>query len=431
MNTLEHHQWVTYRLEQLGDDFRTAIDRFILNDHGTGLGHDVQRSLEILSVPIDADACTSGGETILIELRVQDSTSQVEVRFGSLSTSVLPRHEVIEKIQNLTALHRLHATDGKATLHASSAADASGRAILALGPSGAGKSTIAARFVEQGLTLLSDEQVTVYGDADLISGFTRPISLHVGGGGFVPRNNQADISGPVVSATALGGRYRLAAKPTLTVLLDRDSSSPARWSVLQPFDAVAGLSSNSLDIASRPYEAMHAMVSLATKAPTIRLQYHDSDEAAALLIRLLATPPRVGPTTWRMIASASDDTTANRSSRVTKWASDLITVVIDDRAAVYHSRHRSFVQLNESATMVWLSLEHGRRTVAREQVFLDRLEGLRLLDDDVDTRRRWRAQWLRARKPLERQWIGPPVRPLRSIRQTSPDDPPPTAPEHR
>jgi serine kinase of HPr protein (carbohydrate metabolism regulator) len=86
------------------------------------------------------------------------------------------------------------------TLHASTVA-IDGRAVLIVGPSGSGKSDLALRLIDQGFTLVSDDQTIVRREGDrLIASAPSQIAgkLEVRGIGIVDMPTRTDVPVAVV-----------------------------------------------------------------------------------------------------------------------------------------------------------------------------------------------------------------------------------------
>lgn len=406
-------RWLVYRVDRSSDGFRPVADRVVLVDHGTGLGVSVRRQLAPPAPPLDVDDPVDVVRELCLVLR-PGRAGRTLVEFAGSAPVAFADDEVVEQVLRWLTLERLAAGDGSATLHAGAVADESGAAVVMLGPSGTGKSTLAAHLVAAGMSLLTDEQLTVHPAGRTVSAFTRPIALRPSGREHAPAVGLRGRPNDRIAPVDLGSEHRLLAAPALLVVLRRDGTDPVAWRPLHTPNAIEALCANSLDLALRSGTVLPTLVSLAANTPTVELNYGASSDAAEALGALLADPPPSPKPEWRVIEPPRAPGPGARDA--VRWSPDVVTVVVGDEAVVYHRTIRLFVQLNRSATRLWLSLREGRRSTRREQPFLDELEWMRLLHDTPDRRRRRRAAFNRLLdRHGRRQWIGWPVRSVRAV----------------
>ena len=259
------------------------------------------------------------------------------------------------------------------------------RTVMVLGRSGAGKSTLIAHLGAQGFALLNDEQVALFPEHRLIGGFTRPVSIREEGLAHLPhtvRHDQAtdrippsaaprggsDLdadaspSNRLLTMEQLGTVHRLASRPSLVILPDRDDvAETVTWDRLAPAEGVLELCANSLDLARYPTEGLHAIGWLAATVPIFRLRYRDAADATAAIRHLLAEP-RQPTVRWEVKVSASGDR-PDQDRASTHVAPGVISLHIDDDIVLYNPTNQQVLRLNPSAASVWNTLpwDHGAR----------------------------------------------------------------------
>ncbi len=186
-------------------------------------------------------------------------------------------------------------------VHGGALVDGTGRAVLVVGASGAGKSTLVANLAAAGFDLLSDEQVSLHRSEGLVGAFTRPVAVKPGGTGHLPSSVGARVGETghtrLVAAEGLGTRHRVAARPALVVVPERDDlHARATTETLTPVEAVDVLAANNLDLARSPHDALSAFAWLACGVPFVRLRYREASDAVAVLRDIVGSPPEVAST---------------------------------------------------------------------------------------------------------------------------------------
>ncbi len=185
-----------------------------------------------------------------------------------------------------------------ALLHAASASDASGRAVLLPAASGSGKSTLVTALIERGLGYLTDDISAVDLSSGLIRPYPKPISTPVrlrrkfehaatipdahlewlGDEGFI---TAADVGAVIASPAA----PRMIVSPRYTPNAGTELTELSRAA------AVRLLIDQSFGIGSLGNEALTFVGALVADCRCYSLVYSDLAEAAAVVIDALGTDP--------------------------------------------------------------------------------------------------------------------------------------------
>lgn len=373
--------------------------RVTITDHGSGVGAEllsavlrpdeiglVERGLAdasnrpepaIDTAPVTgADPVFLEVDPVLVEARPDAVAPLVAVSLDGASGGAWDRAGAADELLGILTRKRLDGDSVWPRLHGGAVADGDGRAVVVLGRSGAGKSTLIAHLAHGGLTLVNDEQVTLYRPWGMIAGFTRPVAIKPGGAKFLPpglspRPVTVDVAHTeLFSAGELGTAHRLTAEPVLVVLPDRAShgrpaddatddshSSGVQSEVLGRAGAIEAMAANNLDMVNRPVAALEAFSWLAANVPVVRLTYAETADGAAAVRELLANPPKVDVVNW-IVHDASKDSDAELGEAGATIAAspEVVWVEIADDVVLYNRESRQLAVLNGSGSALWKTL---------------------------------------------------------------------------
>jgi len=244
-----------------------------------------------------------------------------------------------------------------AHLHGGAVARADGAAALVLGPSGTGKSTMVAHLAAAGLDLLNDEQVALHPARGVVGGFTRPLACKPASAVHFPEpiaTDAADAAGTtLVTAARLGARHRLAGRPVLVVVAERDESTEPAVEPLDRVSAAQALAQNNLDLLAHPHDALDAFGWLVTTAAVVRVRYRASAQGAALVRELLADPPDAPRGSWWV---RPQQPVADVGAGMLAPARDAVGLGFDDGALLLNTATATAVTCNAAAAELWASL---------------------------------------------------------------------------
>jgi len=250
-------------------------------------------------------------------------------------------------------------------LHGAAVATPDGAGVLMLGKSGTGKSTLAAHLVHRGFDLLNDEQVSVFAADRLLGGFTRPVDIKAGGAAALPRDVSAALTddgcGWRLSASRLGGRHVLSARPVVVVLPDRTTGSlePAVEAV-DPVEALEVLCLNNLDLERKVVPGLRALAWLAGNVPMVRLRYRSAESGARAIGDLVTDPPPHRPVPFSIDDHSARATPAVTSSgrMVERYGPSISTVSVEigDRVILFHRGSMAVARLNPAGARTWSRL---------------------------------------------------------------------------
>lgn len=256
-------------------------------------------------------------------------------------------------------------------LHAGCVDDA-GRGILLVGESGAGKSTMVAHLLASGASLVNDEQVRVDADAQLLSGFRRPLVLDPEGHRIVERLTSARPPHPdsrwLISPTDLAAEWCDDTPPALLVDLRR-GVVPATVTPLPAGEMLELLFRHTLDLTSAVEPSLRALASLVSCVPAVSVEYEEAADVVEAL-RATARRPAVSPEAWTLLDSA-------RSLPARSWRASLRqpvhTLVSASGGILYAAESRAVIRLNRAGATVWQALGE-RRARRSEKAFVEQLE---------------------------------------------------------
>lgn len=387
-------RWLIYRTDATRLPHRVVSDQVVLTDVDTGWGERIREELET-PPPAETDPVPSG-RIVEVTLRTAGE-NLVEIQCSGMPPTVVRPAEVIDKVLGWITGSQLAVGGGAFALHAGAVTTDEGHAIIVVGPTKAGKSTLIAHLVHRGYRLMTDEQLHVLGDGRTVTAITRPISLRHDGRRHspiagVPSN---DLVGYRAAATELGGDHQVTGRAALVAVLRRDADSQPGWRSVAVAEALRLFGENSLDLKARPTSGLRAMTRLATGAPCIELRYGDATDAADILERLLKDPPAVSQTPVELLEPIE----GNRPGKI-GWNRDTLTVLVGQRAIVYHRGHGALVELNEAATRTWVSLRIARHARMSEMRALDVLEAARLIEDWGDWRWSFHSRFANRRRRI-------------------------------
>lgn len=276
-------------------------------DHATGCGAALARQL---ASEFTGDVLSGYSlDGLEVHLRPSTSPSLVDVSGPWGDDWHVPLTYLGDLVLSRLTRIALDAERCHVVLHAGAVVDPVGDALLLLGVSGSGKSTLVTSMVSAGLTLLNDEQVTLYGGASRIGATTRRIVLKPGSlarfGTFEPDTS----AGPVlVPASRFGSATCIEARPRLAVAIDRlgPGALPDAFDsrVLPADEAFEVLCQNNLNLPRFPRAGLEALCSLACSVPMLSARYSDAAVAAARLTEAMAEPPGPLEVGWHVVSMA-------------------------------------------------------------------------------------------------------------------------------
>lgn len=342
--------------EMSTDQVALAVHQLTVSDFGTGIGStliDLFSAGEPLLDGLGPQLPSVVGDRWDVTLRPEGAPRFVEVEFGWDGHRSRVHYEDVPDVVVSGLTRRVLDSEAEHThIHAGMVTDRTGRGAVLMGQSGSGKSTLTAHLVDSGLTLINDEQLTVFPEAEMLGGFSRPISIKPAGSAHAP-TTLGDLSEHrLLSPTALGARFSVAGRPAILIELDRcDEAEALDWSALTPGQAVLRLCANNLDLVRRPTATLEAFGWLATTVPMVSLHYREAVDAVPGVIDLLdASPP--ASQGGVCILKVSADGQPGRLGSATP-SQDVVWLELDEECVLYRTTTREIAALSGSAAAWW------------------------------------------------------------------------------
>ena len=182
---------------------------------------------------------------------------------------------------------------GQVTLHAGGV-QAGSTGIVLPGPSGAGKSSLVAALVERGLGYLSDELV-VLDDGDTMVGLRRPLALRPGAQASLPRWRPRHALAVAGGSTWLADPEQVArpgtpapCRPAFVICPRYAAGTRTSLTALTAPHALVELVGNSVRIGAPDPAHVARLARLARRCRCYRLEFGSLDEAAGIVVDLVA-----------------------------------------------------------------------------------------------------------------------------------------------
>ena len=365
----EHHTSVVIpEVHQSG--VAALVCELVIVDHGTGVGATLADLLGLDELAVadvtDGWSVVAGKRLAFALHQVESETDHVGVApFDSDIRTHVARSEVADHILTLLTRSVLDTQIKLSHLHGGAVAAPDGQAVLILGSSGAGKSTLTAHLAAaDGWRLITDEQIALLSDQELVGGFTRPVAIKRAGFAYVPppvplTDEPSNVR--LLTANLLGCGRALAASPALIVLPERDDHvNEVTWELLEPAAAVMELCANNLDMVRRPAETLQAFGWLASTSPTVRFRYRDSAAGAQAVRGLIEDPlpaisvsyfmPQINETCPTKDGNAgADDSEAGVGPHVS-------ALQVGTQLILFNQLTRELLRLDAEAARLWTAL---------------------------------------------------------------------------